>query len=926
MAIDTARAFISSTFQDMHAERDVLSRKVFPALRRRFEARGLSVAEIDLRWGITAEDANNEGVLRLCLDEIDRCRPFFVAMLGGRYGWIDPHAARLLKERYPSLSAYADRSVTELEIRHAVLNRPSQQAVLPLIYIRDDAAADPAVARLASELQATVPNQCRHYRSPEELAAQLECDLAVSLETWADGERTSNGRAWRSLKAARLQGAIARPQLESALERAIAKPGSRVGLVGLRGCGKTTLLAMFAQRQQERPAGAPGLLTRLLRGRANTTRPARWLLHAQSALGRSLDWRAPVRDVLVNLEGDAAPPPDESEALLQRTREALLRTSVEEQLVLCLDGLDDLQAGGSAELSWLKPLLGARVTTIAACSDERLRKGLHELGFHLIEVPPWTASDAAHAAEAYLGSFGKKLSPAQARALCGSASHVDPALLRLRLDELRLFGRFEQLDAEAARLGALQTLSETVGAVLARVESDVALKGTAAADLLQLVVLSREGLTDAELLQLLAARGHALKQADLSGLLLTLEPVLACRAGRWCFSSAPLGQCVQDLLGPTDADSTLVNHFGADPGSARAAAELPALFVRRADWRALAGFLSDPHVLDTLAKHGGLGEALPLATLVERELPGELAIRLPAVLHAGAQGAASWHAGHLAGLLMTRLGYTAGLAALLEAQHLACTDPQGRVALLRLLADLELAAGDQASARKRLQSLRDSLNPARDFSAWAACSRALVSMLLAAEDHQSALHVARELSVAADATRDPLQQAMVTGLLGGALLGVGELAEAERLLHEQKAYAERYGDLQAAQSALGNLGLLARQRRRPREALRLHEQEEAICRSLGDQSALHICLGHQAVAALDLGQADHALDLLQAKLALASSLADMNGQVDAYLGQSEVFRRLGQRDVARRLLDAARPLAARTGRLRRLDEQDALLA
>jgi telomerase protein component 1 len=49
----TVRVFISSTFRDMHAERDYLSRVVFPELRERCAGRHLHLVDMDLRWGIT---------------------------------------------------------------------------------------------------------------------------------------------------------------------------------------------------------------------------------------------------------------------------------------------------------------------------------------------------------------------------------------------------------------------------------------------------------------------------------------------------------------------------------------------------------------------------------------------------------------------------------------------------------------------------------------------------------------------------------------------------------------------------------------------------------------------------------------------------------------------------------------------------------
>lgn len=46
------------------------------------KGRGIFFSEVDLRWGITAEQANTGEILDICLSEIDRCRPFFINLLG----------------------------------------------------------------------------------------------------------------------------------------------------------------------------------------------------------------------------------------------------------------------------------------------------------------------------------------------------------------------------------------------------------------------------------------------------------------------------------------------------------------------------------------------------------------------------------------------------------------------------------------------------------------------------------------------------------------------------------------------------------------------------------------------------------------------------------------------------------------------------
>ena len=56
----TVRVFISSTFRDMHAERDHLVTVVFPELRERVEQLGLEFFDVDLRWGVPAKTLDGE--------------------------------------------------------------------------------------------------------------------------------------------------------------------------------------------------------------------------------------------------------------------------------------------------------------------------------------------------------------------------------------------------------------------------------------------------------------------------------------------------------------------------------------------------------------------------------------------------------------------------------------------------------------------------------------------------------------------------------------------------------------------------------------------------------------------------------------------------------------------------------------------------
>jgi hypothetical protein len=99
----TFRIFLSSTFNDLRAERDKLQAEVFPRLRKYCEDKGFSFQPIDLRWGVSSEAGFDQKTMQICIDEVKRCKnalnPHFAIMLGERYGWI-PLPASVKKEEF----------------------------------------------------------------------------------------------------------------------------------------------------------------------------------------------------------------------------------------------------------------------------------------------------------------------------------------------------------------------------------------------------------------------------------------------------------------------------------------------------------------------------------------------------------------------------------------------------------------------------------------------------------------------------------------------------------------------------------------------------------------------------------------------------------------------------------------------------------
>ena len=136
--------FVSSTFNDMHAERDYLVKRVFPQLRLWCAKRRLKLIDIDLRWGVSEEDATkNKRVVDVCMNNINKCRPFFLGFLGQRRGWV-PKADDINLDTYkqfPQLQDYLGNfSITELEIIHALmhpLDTPHSNVMHAFFYFRN---------------------------------------------------------------------------------------------------------------------------------------------------------------------------------------------------------------------------------------------------------------------------------------------------------------------------------------------------------------------------------------------------------------------------------------------------------------------------------------------------------------------------------------------------------------------------------------------------------------------------------------------------------------------------------------------------------------------------------------------------------------------------------------------------------------------
>jgi hypothetical protein len=423
------RVFVSSTFRDMQAERDLLVKRVFPQLRKLCEERAVAWTEVDLRWGITSEEAAEGKVLPLCLAEIQRCRPYFIGLLGERYGWVPDAIPPDLIEREPWLQEHRDHSVTELEILHGVLRDPAM-ADRAIFYFRDPGylgqlpagadAADftaesPAAARKLADLKARIRaahtaghlrHQPReHYPDPAALGALIQADFTAIIEEFYPNTEVPDpldqeAARQEAYAQSRRLAFVGREELLRQMDAHATAPGAApLVLTGESGCGKSALLAEWATRWR---AQHPDDLI---------------IQHYTGSTPESADWQGLVWRLLMELQRAFATPdeiPLQPEALRTALQEWLTKAAGQRRVVLVLDALNQLSTDdpSARQLGWLPVAVPPNVRLLLSSLAGESLESLRRRTWPELPVPLFAKVDIAPAAQAYFAIFSKRLPPA----------------------------------------------------------------------------------------------------------------------------------------------------------------------------------------------------------------------------------------------------------------------------------------------------------------------------------------------------------------------------------------------------------------------------------------------------------------------------------------------------------------------------------
>jgi nephrocystin-3 len=867
----------------MQEEREELVKQIFPQLRRLCESRAVTWGEVDLRWGVPDEAKAEGKVLPLCLAEIEHCRPYFIGLLGERYGWVPEEIPQELLAAQPWLSEHRQQSVTALEILHGVLRNP-RMAEHAFFYFRDPAYAaarasfteeDPArrgrLAGLKDAIRQSGFPVAENFATPQQLGEWVLRDLTAVIDKLhpESGIPDPLDRAaadHEAYAASRRRVYIGRPEYIERLDAHAAGDGPPLVVVGASGGGKSALLANWTHRWREQHPETPVLV------------------HFIGAAPDSADWMAMLRRLLGEFQRLSAPAqqsrwsfakwlrrmfgrpetlalkldiPDQPDALRMAFANALHMVVARGRLVLVLDALNQIEdRDGAPDLVWLPPVVPANVRLIVSTLAGRPWEDLRKRAWPVLSVEPLEPVERETLIEAYLKQFAKQLSPQRRQRIAAAPQSANGLYLTTLLNELRLFGSHEELDQRIGWYLEAANPFELYGKVIARWEQDYGKPDPACDNVVResLVRLwaARRGLSETELLESLGTPGSPLPRALWSPLFLAASDALVNRGGLLTFAHDFLRQAVQEAYLPTADDQqgahrTLADYFNGQPQGPRQLDELSWQWQEAAEWRSLADLLAQPGFFDALWQKDQF-EVKAYWTRIETQS----SLRMEQVYAAAIQQPArdsdrAWRIG----ILLADTG-----------------KPEAAFRVRARLTEHYREQGDRANLEAALGNQAVILYSRGDL------------------DGAMALHKEQERLCRELGNKDGLSNSLANQ--ANILYSRGNLDGATALFKEQERFCRELGDRDGLQASLGNQANILCYRGDLDGALALHKEQERLCRELGNKDGLSLSLAGQALILSSRGDLDGARGLHKVEERLCRELGNKHG-LQASLGNQALI-------------------------------------
>lgn len=626
--------FLSSTFRDMQEERDELIKKIFPQLKDLAAQRLVTLTPIDLRWGITEEESKTGRIIELCLQEIERCQPFFIGILGSHYGWCpnlsDLKGNSMLLDQYDWLKKDIAEglSITEIEMQFAVFRRKHHANAFFFIKNncfkgqQENSKMNRLVNHIKSKgLEFTMEsltcddlssNQCHYayYDSSVDLGQLVQ----KVVEKLLDSNFPVDGEEDRWARESRAQQAY----LHSLTDIYVPQEGNEFN---------TYLMNQMQDRYFMITSDK-----KCFYGKSAFV--ANWIMQCQSDNSHNFIFHSlgvgylggnyklileRICSEVAQLYGLVLPVKDDYGYELNYTSvltNLLKKISGKKPLFIILDGLQHLSDfDGSKNLEWL-PVVPDNVTIIATAPYHDATREVFERRYGYVScLHEFKQEEERRFVEAYLGKYGKKLSTSQTDILLEaySAASLSPVgtkdilTLKSLLNELVVFGSYELLDQQIAYY-CEDNLVLFYPRMFERMESDFGREEVQT--ILSLIVYSREGLRESEIIDI--SRASIMQWSYIH---YAISHLLALRNGKYYIDKSTIIRQIVERYAKEEKSIRLriVNYFVHQSGW-EVVEECLFQYYHLKDFDSLYKTLLNIEVFSYLYKRSGVSELLPYWT------------------------------------------------------------------------------------------------------------------------------------------------------------------------------------------------------------------------------------------------------------------------------------------------------------------------
>lgn len=489
------RIFLSSTFSDMDAERSALVKR-FDKLKLEANRRNVSLSLLDLRWGVTDEEARTGKVLSVCLNEIENSHPFFIGLLGSRYGY-SPDAMEIernpeLKERYPWLSQDIEQglSITEMEMQYGALR--NEKGVEAAFFIKHNPNMQPDDNKKLTKLKRKIREQHRFpvadYCSIDDLCLQVEKVVEGLLDKYfKEVDETRHG--WRQniqrvFMNSRHKLYIPRKEDFDRLNQFLNSKEQDLLVTGQSGIGKSALIANWLKRLECKKHKLPcNIIYHFLGNTFGSNSYEEVLLHICDELVSQNYCRETL------LEDYESP-----EHRAQRYMSEAVKKG--KPILVVIDGINQISnSNQSFPFDWLPQPHPKVKYLFSSVEDDEITKAFHYRKYPIYVLKPFNDDQKYVFISEYLSLVGKRLNESQYNRIIHSPITNNALVLRSLLDELICFGSYEYLDERINYYILTDSVAVFFDRILQRMEKDY----EGARQLLAVIYVSEHGLSENEL-------------------------------------------------------------------------------------------------------------------------------------------------------------------------------------------------------------------------------------------------------------------------------------------------------------------------------------------------------------------------------------------------------------------------------------------